>query len=226
MLSGSVNRSGDQGHTAHSMDGDQRRPAGLRGPRRRLHRVGNVVELEVEENALPLASNCLDDRWTTRSEKLAPDLVERAGVTEPPHQRQRLLLVRHIKRDDRDWSHDGHSRVPVSDATEAMPRTSHQEARSRRSLPGSRGSRMTAVPMANAVAPAIRYCRASLAVAMPPTPMIGAFVARYTFDVASTPIGSNAPPLTPPLPKPSSGFRVSRSTSSPGIVFTSVRPFA
>ena len=43
-----------------------------------------------------------------------------------------------------------------------------------------------------------------------------------TFQVASTPTGRSAVPLTPPVPKPSAGRRDSTSMTSPGIVFTRV----
>src|SRR5262249_55610065 len=58
------------------------------------------------------------------------------------------------------------------------------------------------------------------------SPMTGTFTARDTFHVARTPTGRIAEPLTPPLPNPSTGFRVSRSTTKPGMVFTTVMPSA
>src|SRR5688572_30807067 len=184
------------------------------------------MELEVEEDALSARGQGVDNDGPSGGKELAPDLVEVARITQPVHQRHRPRLIRNVERDDGDRAHAGHSNEPVSEETDVTPRTSHHEARSRNSRPGNLGSRMAAVPIPNAVAPATRYWRASVADVIPPTPMMGAFVARYTFEVASRPIGSNAPPLTPPLPNPRAGFRLSRSTSNPGIVFTSVNPFA
>ena len=72
------------------------------------------------------------------------------------------------------------------------------------------------MPTATNAAPAARYCRASAAVRIPPTPITGIPTRSVTRRVASTPMGRSAGPLSPPLPLPS------RASSIPGTVFTSV----
>ena len=92
---------------------------------------------------------------------------------------------------------------------------------------GARGSRSAAVPTPTSDAPASKYCAASLPVLMPPRPITGTSgSACRTRHVASNPSGSNAGPLTPPVPNPILGLRRAASITSPGMVFTSVRPVA
>src|SRR5439155_1414183 len=62
------------------------------------------------------------------------------------------------------------------------------------------GRHRAGVPIAMSDAPAARYSRASAALRMPPTPITGIPSCSATLSVASTPIGSNAGPLTPPDP--------------------------
>ena len=56
--------------------------------------------------------------------------------------------------------------------------------------------------------------------------MTGTEIAWETRQVASTPTGRIAGPLTPPVPNPSAGRRRSTSTTRPGTVFTTVTPSA
>src|SRR5688572_29668761 len=56
--------------------------------------------------------------------------------------------------------------------------------------------------------------------------MTGSDTALATLLVARTPTGSSPLPLTPPVPKPRAGFRVSTSITSPGKVFTTEIPSA
>src|SRR5687768_8038301 len=198
------------------------------------HRAGDgvrdVVELEIEEHvSADFSAKLPYDVGSGGGEELASHLVEPASIAERASECHRLGRRRHVDGDDGNRGGGAHAR-PSSDPTTSptcpTPCRSHQRARSRTIRSGARGSRSIAVPMPTSVAPAIRYWSTSSAVDTPPIPISGTFTARRTLDVASTPTGSSAVPLTPPVPKPSAGRRRSTSMTSPGMVLTRVRPSA
>ena len=113
------------------------------------------------------------------------------------------------------------------DRRSRTPSRSAQAESSRAIRSGARGSRSAAVPTPTSEAPAKRYWAASLPVLMPPRPITGTPGSAWrTRQVASNPKGSNAGPLTPPVPKPILGVRRDASITRPGMVFTNVRPVA
>ena len=69
-----------------------------------LHRlrggVGNVVELEIEEDLLAKGLDCLDDIWSLGRVEFKPNLVEVHGVAKQLHLRLGLRTGLHIQRNN------------------------------------------------------------------------------------------------------------------------------
>ena len=106
-------RFGGLGHhlpPARSVDGHHL-DAVLEGrPDRPGHGVGDVVELEVEEDILAQGLELAEERRPLGREELQPDL-ERPGVLEPADEGDALLLRLHVEGDDDAvgvrWGHGG-----------------------------------------------------------------------------------------------------------------------
>jgi hypothetical protein len=111
-------RFGGLGHhlpPARSVDGHHL-DAVLEGrPDRSGHGVGDVVELEVEEDILAQGLELAEERRALGREELQPDL-ERPGVLEPADEGDALLLGLHVEGDDDAvgvrWGH-GRSFLPL-----------------------------------------------------------------------------------------------------------------
>src|SRR5688572_12310575 len=216
--------------TARRVDGDQRRSEARGAPHRSADRVRNVVELEVEKDVERPRSHRADRLGAGGGGELAADLEEIAAVAKHVDDGNRFGERRRVERNNNAGvarrRHGFHSSVPITSRMERIPFCAHQCSSPLTTRSALRGSRIEAVPSATSEAPATRYCNASSALVMPPTPITGTFTARATRQVARTPTGINDTPLTPPLPNPSTGRRVSRSITRPGIVFTTVIPSA
>jgi len=83
---------GVDGEKGHAEAGDRPHPF--------LHRVGDVVQLEVEKHLLALGDQVAGEIEPARIGELVADLVEGAGLADAIHQGARLRDASHIEADD------------------------------------------------------------------------------------------------------------------------------
>ncbi len=84
-----------------AVDGEEMHAEPCHLGRRTLDRVGDVVQLEVEEDLLARLHEPLGDGEATPAvNELHADLVEADGIAEPVDERQGLVGARHVERGD------------------------------------------------------------------------------------------------------------------------------
>src|SRR4029078_5482793 len=188
--------------------------------------VRNVVQLQIEEDVGAAIANAPNHVRPDAREQLVADLVESARIAQLGDKRECFVTRGYVERDDRNDAfalrHEAHCSAPTISPLDDTPWREHHSPISRTIRSGALGSRIAAVPTPTRDAPPRMYAIAPAPVAPPPTPRMGSFTARRTLCVANTPTGRIARPLTPPVPKPSAGFRCSTSITNPGIVFTTL----
>ena len=65
------------------------------------------MQLQIEKDVTPSASDRFYDGWSRRGEQLTTDLVEPAAVAEKRNKAERADRIRVIERDDRDRTRSG-----------------------------------------------------------------------------------------------------------------------
>src|SRR5574344_68048 len=190
--------------------------------------VRNVVQLQVQENAVPCRLDIADYVGTFAVEKLHSDFDERLFAVSPEvfQKVQSLFPAAEVAGYDNISCHNYYLTIPIMSFSESMPSESITEGSASIISRQANGLRRFSDPTCTADAPAIIISITSSADATPPLPITGILQAFATCQTIRRAIGNIAGPEKPPVLQAITGLRFLMSIRIPRKVLTSVRPSA